>query len=85
MVAASSSAATGSDAAAIHASAPAVSSGGVRLRVPGLNAQPNSDRRSSAGSGAPRRSRTSAIVTVVSASATERREMGARCGHLASV
>ena len=85
MVAASSSAVTGSDAAVIQASAAVVSGGGVRLRVPGLNAQPNSDRRSTAGSGAPRRCRTSATVTVVSASAADRREMGARWGHLRSV
>ena len=84
MVAACSSAATGSEAAAIQSSALMTSSGGVKLRVPGLNAQANRDRRSSAGSGAPRRSRTSATVTVVSDSATDRREIGARCGHLAS-
>ena len=35
MVAASSSPVTGTDAAAIHASALAASGGGVRLRVPG--------------------------------------------------
>jgi hypothetical protein len=73
MVVASSSAATGSEAAAIQSSAVTASSGGVKLRVPGLNAHANSALRSTAGSGAPRRSRTSATVMVVSASATDRR------------
>ena len=85
MVAASScSAVTGSEARVIHSSALAVSAGAVRFRMPGLNAHANSARRSTAGSGAPRRLETRATVTVASASAAERREVGARSGHLAS-
>jgi hypothetical protein len=49
MIAGSSSALTGRDAAAIQSSAAVMPAGGVRLRVPGLNAQANSARRSTAG------------------------------------
>jgi hypothetical protein len=53
-------------------------------RVAGLNAQANSALRSTLGSGAPFSLAVSAMVTVTRASATERRETGARLGHLAS-
>jgi len=75
-----SSAVTGSDAREAPASAAATSAGGSAAQ-PGLNAQPNSAEGSAASSGAPRRSAASATVTVVSASATDRREVPASCGH----
>ncbi len=52
--------------------------GGVMPRVAGLNAQENSACRSTLGSGAPGSFSLSAIVTVTRASATERRETGAK-------
>ena len=54
-------------------------------RVAGLNAQPNSACRSTLPSGAPGSLAVRATVTVTRASATDRRETGARFGHLASV
>src|ERR1039457_962920 len=85
MTAGSSSALTGRDAAAIQSSAAVMPAGGDRLRVPGLNAQANSARRSVSGSGAPRRRGARASVTVVSASAAGRRGAGGRGGHFVSV
>jgi hypothetical protein len=52
--------------------------GGVTSRVAGLNAQANSACRSAFGSGAPGSFVLRAMVTVTRASATERRETGAR-------
>ena len=52
--------------------------GGVLSRVAGLNAQANSACRSSLGSGAPGSFLLRAMVTVTRASATDRRETGAR-------
>ena len=59
--------------------------GGVVSRVAGLNAQANSACRSTFGSGAPGSFAVRAMVTVTRASATDRRETGARFAHLASV
>ena len=59
--------------------------GGVMSRVAGLNAQANSACRSTFGSGAPGSFAVRAMVTVTRASATDRRETGARFAHLASV
>ena len=53
-------------------------------RVAGLNAQANSACRSTLRSGAPGSLAVRAMVTVTRASATDRRETGARFGHLAS-
>ena len=58
--------------------------GGVMSRVAGLNAQPNSACRSTFASGAPGSFVLRAMVTVTRASATDRRETGARFAHLAS-
>ena len=52
--------------------------GGVLSRVAGLNAQENSACRSTVGSGAPGSFAARAMVTVTRASATDRRETGAR-------
>ncbi len=73
------------EAAWIQSRAAAISSGGVRLRVPGLNAQANRARDRTCGSGAPRWWRVRAGVMVVRASATDRREVGASCGHFMPV
>ena len=59
--------------------------GGLVVRVAGLNAQANSACRSIFGSGASGSFLVRAIVTVTRASATDRRETGARFAHLASV
>jgi len=53
-------------------------------RVAGLNAQANSALRSTLGWGAPFSFAVRAMVTVTRASATERRETGARPAHFAS-
>ena len=58
--------------------------GGVVSRVAGLNAQANSACRSTLESGAPGSFLVRAMVTVTRASATDRRETGARFAHLAS-
>jgi hypothetical protein len=58
--------------------------GGAWSRVTGSNAQPNSACRSSLGSGSPGSLVIRATVTVTRASASERRETGARFSHLAS-
>jgi hypothetical protein len=79
-----SSAVTGSDARAAQASG-AATPGGGSPQAAGLNAQPNSAARSTAGSGATRRVAVRATVTVVSASATDRREVPTSCGHFIPV
>ena len=84
-VAGSSSAATGCEARAAQSRAAAMCGGGVMSRVAGLNAQPNSACRSTFGSGAPGSFLLRAMVTVTRASATDRRDTGARFAHLASV
>jgi hypothetical protein len=84
-VAVSSSSATGSEARSAQSRAAAIFSGGLVSRVAGLNAQANSACRSTFGAGEPGSLAVSAMVTVTSASATDRRETGARFGHLASV
>jgi hypothetical protein len=61
-----------------------MSRGGSASRVAGLNAQANSALRSTLGSGALFSFAVSATVTVSRDSATDRRETGARFGHLAS-
>jgi hypothetical protein len=83
-VAVSSSSATGSEARSAQSSAAAISGGGSVSRVAGLNAQANSACRSTLGSAAPGSLVVRAMVTVTRASATERRETGARFGHFAS-
>ena len=77
--------ALGACARTLTGKAAAIFPGGPVSRVAGLNAQPNSACRSTLGSGAPRSLAVSAMVTVTRASATDRRETGARVGHLASV
>jgi hypothetical protein len=84
-VAVSFSSATGSEARSAQSRAAAIFADGSVSRVAGLNAQPNSACRSTFGSGAPRSFAVRAMVTVTRASATDRRETGARATHLASV
>jgi hypothetical protein len=77
-VAVSSNSATGSEARSAQSRAAAILGGGSVLRVAGLNAQANSACRSTFGSGVPGSLVVRAMVTVSSASATDRRETGVR-------